>query len=141
MTDNNEELTLEELEALIQGESQKQNKIVKKNVRENKAVLLFIRNNNIEPGENKVPTYLIYYQFVLWIEAHCPTRRAGHTEFFRTFGNRFEQKRDGRQRYYMLNDALDCSPEAYRRAEFHRDRRRRKHEKRQEIKKQISGIK
>ena len=34
--------------------------------RENKDVLRFIRKVGLAPGDNKVPTYVIYYHFIKW---------------------------------------------------------------------------
>ena len=77
--------------------------------RENKDVLKFIRKLNIQPGPNKVPTYMIYYQFAQWHQTQW-RNLWGKEEFFRTFKKHFEQKRSGNQRFYMINDALDFIP-------------------------------
>jgi hypothetical protein len=76
----------------------------------NSDVVRFITKNGIEPGEEKVPNYLIYYTFIKWAQQNW-ARTWGNTEFFRTFNKYFETKRDGKQRYYMINNTIDRSKE------------------------------
>ena len=121
---NNDIVELEELLNLLE-EEEAPSKKPSKNARvdeegkhvwkPNKDVERFIKKLNIQPGENKVPTYVIYYTFTTWANENW-TRKWRPTEFFRTFKKHFEQKRTGRQRYYMLNDALDLSPEFEKKA-------------------------
>jgi hypothetical protein len=82
---------------------------------ENKDVLRFIRKFKLAPGENKVPTYLIYHQYKIW-QRTVWKAPWGKEEFFRTFKKYFEQRRTGNQRYYLLNEGLDLSKEAYEKA-------------------------
>lgn len=86
-----------------------------KEKKDNKDVIRFIRKTGLAPGENKVPTYVIYYQFVKWCNPTW-TRVWKREEFFRTFKRHFELKRTGRQRYYMINDALNLTDEIYEKA-------------------------
>ncbi len=104
---------------LLEEEQTKGNAVLSSNQtageRENKDVLKFIRKLGIEPGTNKVPTYMIYYQFAQWHQTQW-RNLWGKEEFFRTFKKHFEQKRSGNQRFYMINDALDLSDEMYEKA-------------------------
>ena len=96
----------------------------------NKNVERFIRTTGLIPGDNKVPTYLIYYHYIFWAKDHWlkPLRKQG---FFRTFNQHFQQKRSGHQRYYMINDGLDLSDEIYDKAKkyetkWHKNRKKAK---------------
>jgi hypothetical protein len=113
MSDYNEK----ELFDLLEKEQKKKTAPVStsKNGRENKDVLRFIRKKELERGEIKVPTYVIYYHYAIWRQSQWG-KPYGKEEFFRTFKQRFEQKRSGNQRFYMINDALDLSNELYEKA-------------------------
>jgi len=107
---------IDELFKLIEREQEK--KVVSeapRKDRENKDVLRFIRKFQIAPGENRVPTYLIYYHYKEW-QRTTWKKPWGKEEFFRTFKQHFEQKRSGNQRFYMINDGLDLSERAYEKA-------------------------
>ena len=121
---SDEKTELQELLDLIEQELPKTKKQYDPSKRRNKEVERFIRRLGIEPGNNKVPTYLIYHQYCRW----CPknwTHKWGKTEFFRFFSKYFAQKRSGNQRFYMINDALDLSDEAKRKAKFHAKRQKK----------------
>lgn len=107
---------LKELEKLLEEEESKQEvENLPPKERVNKDVLRFIRNTGVAPGDNKVPTYVIYYHFIKWCKPKW-VRLWGKEEFFRTFKKHFEAKRHGNQRFYMINDALDLSSEFYEKA-------------------------
>lgn len=107
---------IEELQKLLEEEENKKEKsIPQAKEYENKDVLKFIRNTGLSPGDNKVPTYMIYYHFIKWCNPRWGTLW-GKEEFFRTFKKHFQLKRSGHQRYYMINDALDLSNEIYEKA-------------------------
>lgn len=115
---------LQELLDLIEKEVPKKKKIYDPSKRRNKDVERFIRKSGLQPGDIKVPTYLIYHQYCRW----CPKNWAhkwGKTEFFRFFSKYFEQKRSGNQRFYMVNDALDLSDTAKRKAKSHAKRQKK----------------
>ena len=122
---------LKELEALLQEEIEgpKEVEAPEKPRYENKDVMRFIRNNNIVSGTEKVPSYVIFYAFGQWVRRHAGTRVWGKEEFFRTFKQHFEQKRTGRQRYYLINKEmtnLDFSQEFYERAKRYEERHNKK---------------
>lgn len=108
--------------------------------RENKDVLKFIRKFDLQPGSNKVPTYMIYYHFAQW---HRGQWRSlwGKEEFFRTFKKHFEQKRSGNQRFYMINDALDLSEEMYEKAKKYEQKWQKRGKKVKKVKGKVSRAK
>lgn len=85
-------------------------KLYESKSKENRDVLYYIKNNNIEPGENKVPTYVIYYDYVMYARKSLG-RVWGKEEFFRTFKMYFKPKRNGNQRFYMVNEEFANSKE------------------------------
>ena len=73
-------------------------------------VLRFIKSHGLQKGEIRVPSYRIYYCFIKWAPQNW-SKTWGNTEFFRIFKKQFEQKRTGRQRYYLLNTPIDETKE------------------------------
>lgn len=96
---------------------------------ENKDVIKFIRKTGLAPGENKVPTYLIYYTFIKWCKKYW-INQWKKEEFFRTFKQHFQLKRSGNQRFYLINDAIDLSEEAYEKAKKYDQKYKNKVQKR-----------
>lgn len=88
--------------------------------RQNKKVIRFIKEKEIKVGTVKIPTYIIYYHFAQW----CSGERPGKTEFFRTFSQFFEQKRNTKQRYYLLNDSLEIGYEIEQKANHFKSKRK-----------------
>lgn len=89
----------------------------KKNI--NKYAYKFIQAFDITIGDIKYPNFLIFYHFKKWTEKKGYRHKLGLTEFFRTFSKYFEQVRTGRQRYYLLNDALKMDDETLIKAKKH----------------------
>lgn len=105
-----------ELLDLLREEQEKGSSLkIPKVKKENKDVLRFIKRFELVPGQKKVPTYLIYYQYKEW-QRSTWKKPWGKEEFFRTFKKHFEQKRSGNQRFYMIEGNLDLSKEAYDKA-------------------------
>ena len=74
----------------------------------------FIRTNNLEVGEDRIPTYVIWYTYK--VKFNGTKSKIG---FFREFKKHFEQKRTGQQRVYMLNsNSFDLTREGLIEAEF-----------------------
>jgi hypothetical protein len=69
----------------------------------NKSVHQFVAAMEIGEGGEKVPTYLIYFNYVVWCREQYK-KFCGNTEFFRTFKKYCRLSRQGRQRYYLLNE-------------------------------------
>ena len=82
----------------------------------NKQVEWYINNTGLEPGDIKMPTYVIYYNYVKWARKRWLIPPYRKEEFFRTFKQHFKQKRNGNQRFYMVNDALNLDKEYYEKA-------------------------
>jgi hypothetical protein len=133
---NDNEPTLEELTTILEKESEKSTPIKAYKSGENKDVLKFIRKTGLQAGDNKVPTYVIYYHFILWCR-HFWIHLWKKQEFFRTFSKHFQIRRSGHQRYYMINDSLDLSKEFYEKAKKY-DNKYKKRVK-QKRKKQVSS--
>jgi len=111
-------------------------KISTQKSKENKDVLKFIQKNGIIPGNYRVPTYVIYYQYMKWTRTTWYSFW-GKEEFFRTFKKHFKQVRTGKQRYYLLNDALDLSDEAEKKAKLYDEKKRRQSEKIKKIQDEV----
>jgi hypothetical protein len=126
-------IDLDELNKLIEQEEELKKPTVQPKERENKDVLKFIRDHQLTPGENKVPTYVIYYVFTRWTLKKWK-RRWKKEEFFRTFKKHFEQKRHGNQRFYMVNDAIELTDELYEKAKKYDKTYKRKKDKKSKIK-------
>lgn len=76
------------------------------------SITRFIRHYCIIQGNIKLPTYFIYYQYKKFSRMKFESK----VEFFRHFSKHFAQLRDGKGRYYLLNDCFDTSPEAMEKA-------------------------
>lgn len=109
---------LEELEkspqkALVK---RKKPKAQKKETR-NRQVKRFVEELQIKPGVNKVPTYVIYYIYIIkFYRKYNPTKCIGKTEFFRIFSEFFRPGRTGKGRFYYLNDFMEITPQFKRKA-------------------------
>jgi hypothetical protein len=110
---------LQELLDLIEGEETKGTEEVVIPSKDNKEVIKFLKKTGLAPGENKVPTYIIYYAYREWAVANW-VKVWKKEEFFRTFKRYFTQKRTGRQRYYLINDAIQLTEEYCEKAEKYR---------------------
>jgi hypothetical protein len=126
------DIDLDELKNLIEREEESKKPSAQPKERENKDVLKFIRDTQLAPGNNKIPTFVIYYVFTRWNLKHW-RRRWRKEEFFRTFKKHFEQKRSGNQRYYMINDAIEVTKELYEKAEKYDKTYKRKKDKKRKI--------
>ena len=79
---------------------------VKKAKDDNKDVLEFIKELEIESGTKAVPNYLIFYIYRSIWRADQPKRKAKKITFFQTFGKHFPDYRKNDQRFYMLKEEL-----------------------------------
>jgi hypothetical protein len=71
--------------------------------KENSSVNRFIREWDIGPGKDRIPTYIIFYTYrVLW-DGINRLNKTNKINFFRTFAKHFEQVRTGKNRYYLLD--------------------------------------
>lgn len=111
---------IEDLLKIIESEEKIQPK-KRKTRKENPLVLAFMRDSEIGPGDNRVPNFVIYYQFRKWLNAGY-RKRIGKTEFFRTFSKKCDAVRSGSQRCYMVNDKVDTSDEFVRLAKLYMQR-------------------
>lgn len=74
----------------------------------------FIRKHDIEAGTDRIPNYIIWYTYKAKFQGSL-----SKVEFFRQFKKKFEQKRTGQQRVYMLNcNSFDLTHEGKVEAEF-----------------------
>lgn len=107
---------IDELLSLIEEET-----VEKKSSKFNKdkTVEAFIADLNIEAGENKIPTYVIFYAYrKLWRdEDGFNLKKASKIAFFRSF--KYPQVRDGQQRYYLLNNSVQVNEEIKKEAKLY----------------------
>lgn len=111
---------LEELE----GAEQKQLSQKQKDKPLQATVRRFINHYKIKQGNTKIPTYVLYYAYFQF----CKDRnykRYSKIEFGRNMSTKFKKKRDGRQRYYMVDSALDLTKEYIGEAKKHDEKWKR----------------
>jgi hypothetical protein len=90
----------------------------------------FIGSYFITAGVDRVPTYVIYYTYKVKYGGEL-----SKIEFFRQFKKKFEQKRTGKQRVYMLDGrSFDLSREGLIEAEFFAESHKRKNSGKKEKK-------
>lgn len=69
-----------------------------------KRVLRYIKKLGIEHGSSRIPNFVIYNHYCNEFE---PTaNKLSYIEFFRNFKKIFQQRRNYRTRYYMLNSGI-----------------------------------
>jgi hypothetical protein len=86
----------------------------------NKNVLKFIQDLNIETGTVPVPSYLIFYYYrLIWDSTQSAQRyKTSKTGFFATFHKHFVQQRKSKQRYYLIKEGIfDLSSETLKKAD------------------------
>jgi hypothetical protein len=88
--------------------------------RVNSRVLRFIKEKDVKTGGAKIPTFVVYYHYAMF----AGVSRVGKTEFFRTFGQYFEQKRTKNQRFYLLDPELNLSREETEQAKKFKSKRK-----------------
>ncbi len=82
----------------------------------------FIGAYFITEGPCRIPTHVIYYTYKVKYGGDL-----SKIEFFRQFKKKFEQRRTGRQRVYMLDESsFDMSREGLIEAEFFAESHKRK---------------
>lgn len=88
----------------------------RKEKEDNRHVLDFISDLEIESGTQAVPNYIIFYVYRnLWRpeEGH---KKAKKITFFQTFGKKFPDYRHGKQRFYMLKEGIFTVTEEIKKA-------------------------
>jgi hypothetical protein len=73
---------------------------------DNKDVLEFIKELQIESGTEAVPNYLIFYIYRSIWRVDQTKKKAKKITFFQTFGRHFPDYRKNNQRYYMLKEGM-----------------------------------
>lgn len=115
--------TIEELLALVEKTKAepKRNRNKAKITQNMQSVKDFIDAYKIEPGLNKVPTFLIlYYYKVVWKGNDPENSKAKRVIFFKELNKHgFTLYRTEKQRYYLLNDALVITDDLLERAEMY----------------------
>jgi hypothetical protein len=78
----------------------------------NKTVHQFVEAMSLTEGTLKLPTFIIYYNYVVWCRQNY-IKFCGNTEFFRTFKKHCKSTRHGKQRFYLVNEdsKLDLTEE------------------------------
>jgi hypothetical protein len=126
---NVKNLSTENLEELLNNapDGRKNNKPPKK---EYISVINFIKDKGIMPGDNRIPTSIIYYEYRRNYNRYNSYNKVGRVAFFHTFAQHFTSVRSNGKRYYMLNDSIEITEEKMERATNHA--RRRKGEQKKE---------
>lgn len=60
----------------------------------------FIELYNIEQGVDRIPNFVLYYMYENYTSSYLKHSRI---EFFRQFSKLFKSKRNGNQRFYLVN--------------------------------------
>lgn len=100
------DLTNEELLEFLKKaeEENKKGNIKKVKSKDSSSVKRFIKDNNIETGLDKIPTYVIFYTYKRkWSDNIYKEKKVNKIVFFRAFNKLFTQIRTGKQRYYLLD--------------------------------------
>ena len=66
-----------------------------------RSVTDFIKEFKIKAGEDKIPSYKVYYDYIAW--ERFQSTKLSKIEFFRQFKKFFESGRGNRGRYYLLD--------------------------------------
>lgn len=96
----NNELTLDELLKVATDEEQT-TVVAKFNKVQDRTILAFIQDFQLEVGDFRVPTYVIYYLYKKYWK-RFPQAKLTKVDFFRKFSKEFTLKRKGKQRCYLL---------------------------------------
>jgi hypothetical protein len=90
----------------------------KKPPEDNRDVLEFIKDLDIQAGTKAVPNFLIFYVYRMIWKAENSKRKAKKITFFQTFSKHLPTYRHGKQRFYMIKDGtFDVSDEIIKAAE------------------------
>lgn len=87
-----------------------------------RSVERFLQDNNVGPGLVKYPTYVVYYIYCDFCRTHNYTNisnRASRVQFGRLAAKLFDRVRHGKQRFYMLSDFVEMTPELMAKAKDH----------------------
>lgn len=126
-------VTSEELIELLKKAQDERKKPKKKKIKGAYTVKKFIDKFNIEPGEDRVPGFVIYYTYKRkWSEEYDRNKVSKDT-FFKEFKKHFEQRRTGKGRFYLVNkNSFDVSHQGTLEAKYYDEKyRKRQKEKRQ----------
>jgi hypothetical protein len=126
------DVTSEELIELLK-KAQEERSQPKRKVKRAYTVQKFIDKFNIQPGEDRVPGFVIYYTYKRkWTEEYDRNKVSKDT-FFKEFKKQFEQRRTGKGRFYLVNkNSFDVSHQGILEAKYYDEKyRQRQKEKRQ----------
>lgn len=120
---------LEKVEKLEKKDIPKVRSVKSKNLA---SVKRFVKDNDIETGLDKIPTYVVFYTYMkCWSDSIHKEKKVNKIVFFRAFNTMFTSTRTGKQRYYLLNkDSFDLSREGNLKAKQFEERYNDKKEKR-----------
>lgn len=60
----------------------------------------FLTFHNIKPGIDKLPNFVIYYMYVNYESKFL---KSGRIDFFRKLSKKLQSKRNGKQRFYLVD--------------------------------------
>ena len=86
----------------------------------------FVTKHKIKQGSLRIPVFVIFYTYMKVYKAAPLEEKWSRRHFFRLFKKKFEQRRTGKQRYYLLDaDCFDMSREGKLRAKKYDEEYRR----------------
>lgn len=93
-------------------------------------VVKFAHDMNIQEGLDKIPTFFIYYLYLIKWEGINRAYKMKKIPFFRAFNKLYKSTRHGNQRFYLLNKvSLNISREDIIEAEFYEKKQKLKNKK------------
>ena len=75
-----------------------------------RSIRKFVKHFEIKPGATKVPNYLIYMEYRRYYKNYNSNCLRPHA-FFQHFSRMFKRGRNGRERFYLLNEVFSVSKE------------------------------
>ena len=93
---------------------------------ENSGITNFINGHSLQHGEFKVPSYVIYMKYIQYCREKMTyalrKKRYLPPAFFKVFKQSFTQRRNGNQRFYMLNTDFGIDKEGLKKIKRTYDR-------------------
>lgn len=74
-------------------------------------VMNFIKSNNIQSGEFRVPNYVIFMMYRTKFKKVNNALKTNPVSFFRTFRQFFERRRTGQGKFYLINTDFGLTKE------------------------------
>tara|TARA_R100001086_G_scaffold249698_1_gene190430 strand:+ start:4498 stop:4935 length:438 start_codon:yes stop_codon:yes gene_type:complete len=127
------DINIDELLELAENAKKEKAKRKRGESKQHKSVSRFIEEYPIKPGTDLVPNYVIFYTYrILW-KGLTHSNKCNKIVFFRNFNKQFNQKRTGKQRYYLVDaSSFDLTREGIEEAKYYDRRYQKENKKKQE---------